>query len=417
MTTARRILPFILLFGTLPACAASEQEDTTSDESAFTAEDASCFDASPRARESGTDARARCLTERASSLIDAQIARAEDERDRSLSAFKGKIRVAGETGCFTEDVSGGYTGLWQNDIDSRRDVGMLAVQLKATVELLKFYYRDLDGYPNHFFESVEICPSGQVGGELRLVGSRLRIGVGTGYGGRIGVHTSTDLRAMWTSGEHLNGNAALESIKGLRWTLLDPVGTPRTTLRRALRGISARLKTRLQALETSARPEDVRSELTRLVRDETAPTSVDDQSRNIRERALAFIGRASAAELKTLARSWRVEIEGRDVQDGAEEGSVMMSDVLNQKDVKVNVSQTGLVNVQNAHEISVSVDAFLPKGASFRRYVETTKTETSVTVNQIGVVNVQTNDFINVRVQVLFNKASQTASLDRVLGP
>lgn len=53
-------------------------------------------------------------------------------------------------------------------------------------------------------------------------------------GGRLGLHTSSDVREKWTKGEHLANNPALSKLGGLRWAMLDPVGTPRTTLRRVL---------------------------------------------------------------------------------------------------------------------------------------------------------------------------------------
>lgn len=408
-----------LLFSSTAACGSSNDDDNDDiggGESAFTADDAACFRTQPIEGLSLTEARARCLTAQATRLVDAQIARAEDPRDRALADFREKLRVPAETGCFTEDVRGSLTGLRQNDIDSERDVGMITVQVKAAIEFLKFYYRDLDGYPNHFFDSIEICPNGQVGGDLRLVGSRLRIGVGTKLAGRVTIHTSTALRQLWTRGEHLGDNEALAKLKGIRWSLLDPVGTPRTALRKALHAIIAKLKTRLTSLgEGSEDTTQLRTELTRLVRDETSAQATDDQGRNIREQALTAIGAMSGEGLTKLARDWRAEIERSEIAEGAEEGSVVMSDALNNKDVKITVTQTGFVNVQNVHQIEVDVEAFLPSAANFTRYVETTKTETNVTVNQIGVVNVQTNDVINVRVQVLFGKAPQTASLHRAL--
>ena len=169
-------------------------------------------------RASRTEARAACLTAQANLLLEARIAKAEDPRDKSLEAYRGKLRVPAETGCFTEDVNGKVPGYHQYDIDSRRDVGELAVQIKAMVEFLTAFHRDLDGYPNHFFKSVDICPQQQIGGELVLSGSTLRIGVSTGLFGRVGIHTGSELRSMWTDGEHLRG--ALEPLRGLRWGLL-----------------------------------------------------------------------------------------------------------------------------------------------------------------------------------------------------
>jgi hypothetical protein len=407
------LLPILAL---ATGCAAPADEESVSDESAYTQEDAACFNEAPQSGESKTDARARCLTAQASRLIDAQIARAEDPRDRAIAAFKGKLRVAGETGCFTEDVSGSAVGAWQNDIDSERDVGMIGVQLKATVEFLKYFYRDLDGYPNHFFQSIEVCPNGQVGRDLALTGARLRVGIRTGYFGRVGIHTSTQLRDKWTNGEHLDGNAALEQLKGIRWSILDPVGTPRTTLRKALRGIVARLTARLGGL--AGKPEStVRQALTQLVREETSAAVVDDQDRNIRDRALAKVAAMTGAQLAKLAKNWKLEIEKTEIAEGAEEGSVSMRDVLNHRDVNVKVAQTGFVNVQNYKQISVDTEVFLPGSANFSRYVEATKSETNIEVEQYGFVNIQLNDVITVRVQILYGKTSQTASLDRLLGP
>ena len=413
----RRLGPLLLPLFLVPvACASPEEEEAEEGgEAAFTAEDAACFEAPSKSGESRTEARARCLTEQASRMLDAQIARNEDPRDKGLASFRGKLRVPAETGCFTEDVNGSWTGLVQNDIDSERDVGMISVQLKAAVEFLKYYGRDLDGYPNHFFDTVEICPGGQVGGDLRLTGSRLRIGMKTGLGGWFRIFTSTELRDRWSDGSHLEGNAALSKLKGVRWGVVDPVGTSRTTIRKALRGFVAKLKTRLGGLD--GKPEaDVRAELSRLVREETSESAVDDQDRSIRERALAKVASMSAAQLARLAKDWSLEID-KGAVEGAEDATVTMTDVLKHKNVTVNVTQSGFVNVQNFKQISVDVAAFVPSGESFKRYVETVEEGTTIEVKQSGFVNVQLNDVVDVRVQIVYAKTAQTASLDRVLGP
>ncbi len=395
------------------ACAPAEETDEAGDDSAaFTEGDAACHAEPPTNGESATEARARCLTAQADKLLDAQIARKEDPRDAALAAFRGKLRVPAETGCFTEDVSGSMTGVWQNDIDSKRDVGMIAVQLKAAVEFLKYYYRDLDGYPNHFFQSIEVCPNGQIGGDLVLTGSRLRIGVRTAYFGRVGIHTSSQLRDKWNEGEHLVGG--LEALKGIRWTVLDPVGTPRTLMRAALRKIITRLKERLGGLEGKP-ASTVKTELTRIIQEETSDVAGDEQ-KTIRQRALDKIASMTSAQLTQLVKAWKLEIQKPDTMEGAEEGSVSMRDVLQRRDVKVDVTQRGFVNVQNYKQISVDTQAFLPRG-DFSRYVDTVKTDTEIKVEQYGFVNIQLNDVIDVKVQILYGKAAQTGSLDRVLGP
>jgi len=408
----RFLLPLPILGATalLPACASDGEEETTGG-LAYTATDAACTSASPAAGESKTDARARCLTEYASTLLDRTVAKREDPRDRALDAFKGKLRVPSDPGCFTEDIRAGVTGIWRNDIDEERDVGMIAVQLKGAVEFLKHYYRDLDGYPNHLFQSVEVCPSGQVGGDLALTGSRLRVGVRTGFFGRVGVHTGAQLRDKWSAGEHLVGG--LEALKGMRWTILDPVGTPRTLVRAALRRIVARLGERLGAM--AAKPASaLRGELTRLVEEEVSEITTPDRPKSIRERALEQIAAMSAAQLRALVEAWKLEIERPDTLEGSEEGSVSMRDVLQRRDVKVDVSQYGLVNVRNYKQITVDTELFLPR-ASFARYVEAVEAKTEVTGDQFGLVNVNLNDVVDVKVRVLFGKVAQTGSLDRVL--
>lgn len=399
-----------------PACAGPEA-DEASDEGAiaYSAEDASCFDEAPKGSETATDARARCLSAYATRLIDAQLARKEDPRDEALAAFKGKLRVGGETGCFTEDVPGGFMGLWQNDIDTKRDVGMLGVQLKGAVEFLKYFYRDLDGYPNHLFDQVEICPATQVKSELSLTGSRLRIGVGTGWGGRIAIHTSSDLRDDWANGVHLANNPALEQLEGMRWMILDPVGTARTSVRRILRGIIARLGAKLDGLQ--GKPDDaVRDELARIVRDDTVDAT-DAQGASLRQRALDEIAASAGPALASFVDRWRAEVRKAEIGQGAEEGAITMGDVLNVKDVKIDVKQDGFVNVQNFKQIGVDADFFLPNGRTFSRFVETVKSTTEVKVEQTGTINIQLNDVVNVRVAVVYAKTAQSASLDAILAP
>lgn len=412
----RSLVPAALVaFAATTGCAApSESEDEAAEGAvAFTEADAACHAEAPRGGESKTEAYARCLTLQADRVLDAQIARAEDPRDRALAAYKGKLRLPAETGCFTEDVPGGFTGVWQNDIDSRRDVGELAVQIKATVDFLKHFHRALDGYPNNFFERVEICPNGQVGGDLALVGGRLRIGVRTGFFGRVGIHAEPKLTRMWNDGEHLTG--ALEGFKGLRWTVLDPIGTPRTVMRAALRRLTARLSGTLGGLEGKP-TEQVRTELARLVREETSEVAGPEGQASIRERALAKIATMTGAQLTRLAKAWRLEIGKGEVSEGVEDGAASLHDVMQSRDVRVEVTQRGFINIQNYKQISVDAQAFLPR-ASFSKYVEAVRTETTVKVEQEGFLNIQLNDVIDVKAQLFYGRAAQTASLDRVLGP
>lgn len=415
MRTVRLATIILLAAGSMTiGCSAESGEVTSGDGAAFTSQDAACTKAEASDGESRTEARARCLTAYARKLLDQQIARAEDPRDVTLSSYA--IRVPAETGCFTEDVGG---NVWQNDIDSERDVGEIAVQIKGVVEFLKYFQRDLDGYPNHFFDAVEICPNGQIGGDLALTGSRLRVGVRTGFFGRIGVHTSTELRSRWTDGEHLVGNDALAALKGARWAMLDPVGTPRTTIRKVVRNTITKLKERLDGLAKEPEPA-LRSGLSRLVSDEisSAATDASESSPSVRDRALAKMASLSASELEQLRQRWRRELdaEGGGTAEGAEEGAVAMRDVLNGKNVAVKVTQRGFVNVQNYKQIAVSTEAFLPGASGFSRYVEVGETATNVNVEQWGFVNVQLNDVIDVRVQIVYAKTAQTATLDRALG-
>jgi hypothetical protein len=397
-------------------CASSEEETSDADDSAYTAQDAACFSEKAKGEESATDARARCLTARADKLIDDLIAKKEDPRDKALVAFKGKLRVPAETGCFTEDVSPGFTGAWQYDLDSARDVGMVSVQVKAAVEFLKHVYRDLDGYPNHVFDALEICPNGQVGGDLRLTGSRLRVGVRTGWFGRVGVHTSSDLRAKWTAGEHLEGDDTLSKLKGMRWSLLDPVGTPRVTVRRAVRGFVSKLSARLGQLDVTD-AKKTRAELSQVVREQVSNETPEGSSEgSVQERALAKIASMSPQQLTVLIQDWRAQLDQKDVPDGVEEATVSMRDVLNQRDVKVHVTQRGFVNIQNFKQISVDTEFLLPGAQRFARHVDASKTETTIEVSQEGAVNVQLNDVISVRVQVLYRNTAQTATLESALG-
>src|SRR5262245_38570507 len=108
------LLGFLLLVPS--GCSLGAVEDSESDEAAYTAADAQCFSTTPKDGESKTDARARCLTEQATRLVEAQIAKNEDPRDAALAAFRGKVRVPAGTGCFTEDVSGDLVGIVQHDI-------------------------------------------------------------------------------------------------------------------------------------------------------------------------------------------------------------------------------------------------------------------------------------------------------------
>ncbi len=392
-----------------PGCAAPADEDeAASGDFAWTDADAACYAEAPRSGESETSARARCLTK----LVGPMLTRAAESRPATvkaaLPAYAGKISVR-DGSCFSED-GGNWVTNYQ--ISSKRDVAMLKRQLEYAVELLADLHEDLDGYPNHVFASIGICPEGQAGGDLVLEGSRLMIGVRMGFAGRIAVHDARALRDKWKRGEHLEADPVLSRL-GPRWALLDPAGTPRSIMRRTLRSAARKLAERLSAIAARG-GEQARPALTQLVRESVIATAEDDRGDNLASRAAAHIAALPADQLAAFARSW-AEAADVSVQDGVEDGAVMLQDVGSRQNLKIKVTQSGFVNVNNFKDIDVDVSVMLPKGRAFARFVALEKSETTVTVNQIGFVNVQLNDHVKVRLSVVYDRAVETASLDRVL--
>jgi hypothetical protein len=301
-----------------------------------------------------------------------------------------------------------------NSINTEADVGQLGAQVRASIEFLKHLYRDLDGYPNHAFERVEICPWGQVGRNLQLTGSALRIGVPTGFNpllGSIGLHSSRVLRDEWSKGEMLKGNPALATVGPVRWAIVDPAGTVRTGVRKGIRNASKQLLAKLATLD--GQPDDVlRARLLPIVTDNVSPSAVDSSGTIIQNRVLT---RLAGAKLQDFVSAWKRELSDGTLADKVEAASVAMRDVLQAKDVRVKVNQFGFVNVQNVHQIEVDFAVFLPNAKDFYRYVDVVKSRTDIEVNQWGFVNVQTNDLIKVNVEVLYERAAPTASAFRAL--
>lgn len=414
-STALRLLTLAATTAALagaPGCAApAEEEEAASGDFAYTEADAACHSAAPRSGESETSARARCLTK----LVGPMLSRAAETRPApvktALPRYADKIAVR-DGSCFSDDG-----GNWVTNyrIESKRDVAMLKRQLEYAVEFLADLHEDLDGYPNHVFGSIGICPEGQTGGDLVLEGGRLMIGVRMGFAGRIAVHDARTLRDKWKNGEHLEADPVFSKFKS-RWGLLDPAGTPRSIMRRALRSAAAKLKERLSAI-AAMRGEAARAPLERLVRESVSPTAQDEQQRGVLERALERVATTQADRLTDLARDWAASVD-LSTQEGVEDGAVMLQDVGSRQNLKIEVTQRGFVNVNNFKDIDVDVSVMLPKGRSFARFVALEKSETTVTVNQIGFVNVQLNDHVKVRLSVVYDRAVETASLDRVLaGP
>jgi hypothetical protein len=102
MKTAHAFFAAVAVVGSITGCTAPAAEEAGTDEAAATAADKACATAKPTSDESTTSARARCLTEYATRLMDEQALGREDRRDVALKGIK--VSVVGETGCFTEDV-------------------------------------------------------------------------------------------------------------------------------------------------------------------------------------------------------------------------------------------------------------------------------------------------------------------------
>jgi len=133
------------------------------------------IDEEPRPGETVTEARARALTAYAEEVVaawDQSLMEAFSRREvvGELLSESYVVRVEGGS-CFNEESRWGS----DYDIQSDDDVAKMIRQVHYVVEFLARFHSDANGYPNRFFDTVSLCPSGQIGDDLMLQG-RVRYG-------------------------------------------------------------------------------------------------------------------------------------------------------------------------------------------------------------------------------------------------
>jgi hypothetical protein len=358
-----------------------------------------------------------CLGAKANAKLAAALGDVEAElRDRKLLAASEKdhYRIRTMPSCF--------------DLEDEKAVQAAWDQMKASVDFLAEFHRDRRGMGNRWFSDVVVCNAkdlddnslvkgGLFGGELRLEGSSLQVGVKRGVLGGFKIQKGLEIRDRWDKGEHI-AKTALDDDKGIfrtkAWPVMNPVGTLRL---QALPGIRQAADALVQTLKGIRATQDLAKQKAALLAAVQSNTSVSVSidGATLGEKAEKAIADADAGTLATLIDQWTAFLSGEAAADDAHEAIGAVHQGAAGRACNVDVKQVCVVAVNNAHCIDVS----LTTGARLiTRFVanEAAQQTNSVKVTQKSLVCVQTNDFVDVNVTLSADRALASAGLGSALG-
>lgn len=369
------------------------------------------IDEEPRPGETLTQARTRSLTTYAEALLAAwdqslmeSFARREVVGEPLSSAYT--IRVEGGS-CFNEEER------WGSDFDivSDDDVSTMIRQVSYAIEFLARFHEDANGYPNRFFDTLSLCPTGQVDGDLVLQGRVLYIGVDYSFGS-IKTKDAFEIRESWASGDHLASYYPdLEHV----WWLLDPIGTPRLVLRDAIADAASYVSGRLAEMLEQPDETNARADLLDIVGANVIPDYEEGEGVSFSANAVAEIEGLDLTGLRELASLWRGFLDDPENWEGMADAVAATHQATATNSYDIDLDQWGLIVVGNFHNITVDISVFLPRNREFVRYVTIEPVEQNVTVRQRGLVCVYTIDNVEVNLSVTADRGVETAGLERAL--
>lgn len=323
------------------------------------------------------------------------------------------IEVGSPDGC----LNGGFL-LADFDLNSEGKYSDMKRQIDMTAQFLADMYVDTNGNGSILFDSVELCPKQEVGGRLAMQGPTLLVGLTfSQFFDEIKLLNALELRRLWSRGEHLSELPQGTKLR-LLWPLLDPAGTARLAITRAVADGAQYLAEALTMLRDSGGDEDFqRSELRSLVSDNVAPDTTDASGNPIAERALGVIDALSPIEIECIADAWSDEVLDSSRWDAVGEAAVSTT-IEQQKANQVNatIHQEGFIVVGNAHFIDVDVSLYVSAAhRPFTNYVTVHEVEQNLNVTQKGFVVVYTIDSVEVNLNVSVDRTLETFSLEKAL--
>lgn len=406
-----RALVLVPLFAILAGGCSAPPDDENVDDSAAAVSDGvakACLQSPDPAACLGANANAKLAT--ALSDVETEL------RDRKLLAGSegAHYRIRTMPSCFDFEDEKATQAAWE--------------QMKASVDFLAEFHRDRRGLGNRWFSDVVVCNAedldddsivkgGLFGGELRLEGSSLQVGVKRGFFGGFSVQKGLEIRDRWDRGDHI-AKTALDDDKGIfrtkAWPVMNPVGTLRVQSLPAIRQAADALA---QTLKTIRATRDLAKQKAALLAAVQSSTSVKVSldGTTLGEMAEKAIAGADAGTIARLIDQWTAFVSEAGAADDAHEAIGAVQQGAAGRACNVDVKQVCFVAVNNAHCISVR----LTTGAQLiARFVadEVDAQPNHVAVTQKSFVCVQTNDFVEVTVTLSADRALASAGLASALG-
>lgn len=332
-----------------------------------------------------------------------------------LKRYSINLRPGNE--CF-RDSTPGHSLWWARHRDQ------IARQIESAAHFLFVYHQMVYGRPKGPFglKEIEICPKSTVKADLSYLGGKLIIGVPYSLVQGYRPWTSDELLKKWRRGEHLTQegdhfNSFFTKTKLQKiWTLFDPIGAVRLSLRQ---GFQDRAQGLLETLKTQQEKATLQS-----WKQVLWGRVVDPQRlRYSHDQALERLWAENKSGL--LLKNWRCLAQNPVTSDDLSWSALSIVDQsMTSRDSQVDVTiKAGLVAVGNYHQIGVRFT--LSQGA-YEEYMPISLMTQKPSASQVkahvegGLVAVFTIDDINIDVAVkllgqMVPKSLETATFDRAV--
>ena len=392
-----------------------------------------------------TASRAAWLTRYAHRLLEAEDCEvnerlaARDLRADPLTGPAGyRVEVRGERdGCFDD------SGDWSLTEDANFTAAR--TQIDRFASFLRDFHIAMDGRRTFFFDTVRFCPrSGWpslYGGDnvFSLDASVLTVGIWQGnWLGDIEADSGRDMRADWKSGGFMPAGPLRKY-----WGLANPISSGRVIARRIVREGARRLGVELDravgeaGVSDQARVPRQTIDIGRLVqqtlskafgggpiadRASEAAVALARRQGDVRARITARLGDAEPAQLAEVARVWKEFISNQDHVSSISQSLIATNIMRSSYDIQVNQILCGIAH-GNFHNISVNIDALLPKARTFMKYAELRQVPQNIRANQwLNAVCTYSVDEVNIAASLVGGEgtielAGLEYAMDAVLGP
>ena len=259
----------------------------------------------------------------------------------------------GANGCLDEDLGS----------DGKHD--QLVTHVEAVVQFVTTFHDDMDGIPNGLFNRVHVCREDDYDDDLKLTLEDRVLGVGVSYS-TLGIGSAPQdgekVRAWWRDGKQIdhrddvkawNDEFIIDGTDDL-WTVLDPVGDARMSLRDSMAEAAIKLAGELEALDDAREANE--KQIAAVIRDNVSGSS---GHRNVRACALGYIEGRSNEQLALLVSGWRAGLMRPGVWNALAETVVAGSQPATSIAGRAAAQECGTADLGNIELPNIDVRLFL----------------------------------------------------------